>query len=549
MTDHSEVDTGRRRVLAGALAAALPAGVARAETVETLPTAGQTADGDASAAVFPQGVASGGPSTDGAVLWTRLSPDAYREGAQLRVTVARDEALNDAVGSWRVPTDRLTEQDYTMKVALDGELSADRTYYYRFEYDGAASPVGRTQTLPAADASPDRVAFALMTCQDYRNGYYGAYDHVAREDVDFIVHLGDFIYEHGGNSQYAGRSLSLPNGKNVVMGVEDFRYLHRTYRSDRFLRTALAAHPVLQTWDDHEIVNNRYWDYEESRPYAGDGDHPRNADAEFMTRLFAEGIRAWWEYTPTRVPYDPDADSLLEQLELWRSLRFGDLVELFLTDERLFRSSPADGAQFGARIGEAGDEITETMLGERQRGWFTERLASTDATWSAWANEVLAMEFDLDLAGVSLLNADAWDAFPAERDRILRSAASGDGTLVALTGDMHTALAGYIEGEDDRYGVEFMTPAVTSQNLRELLGIPDERGIRELVESYVQQYNPHVDFFNSHDWGYATVEFTPEDCTYSAYGVDKATDSADANRRLLARYRCPAGRYDLQRLR
>ncbi|MBV0925112.1 alkaline phosphatase D family protein [Halomicroarcula limicola] len=549
MADPNAVDTGRRAVLAAALAAALPgSAVARAHSVTELSAASAPAAESEDEDVFPQGVASGDPTPTGAVLWTRIASDAYREETALTATVARDEGLTDIVGSWRVPAERVAGGDYTVKVDLDGELDPDRNYYYRFAYDGASSPVGRCRTLPAPDASPDRVAFALLTCQDYRNGYYGAYHHVAQADVDFLVHLGDFIYEHGGGSAYDGRSLSLPSGEGVVMGLDDFRYLHRTYRTDRFLREALAAHPILQTWDDHEIVNNRYWDYEEGRPYAGDGDHPRNDDPEFMTRLFADGIRAWWEYTPTRVPYDPDADSLLDQLELWRGFRFGDLVELLVTDERLYRTAPADGAQFEAEIGAAGGEITETMLGETQREWFTGRLAESDATWTAWANEVLAMEFDLDLGGAALQNADAWDAFAAERDLLLERAAAGDGSFVALTGDMHTALAGYIEGEDRRYGVEFMTPAVTSVNLRELLELPDERGFRELLQAYVQQFNPHVEFFDSHDWGYATVEFTPEDCTYSAYAVDKTDDSADADRRLLARYRCPADEYALQRL-
>ncbi|QIO23963.1 alkaline phosphatase [Haloarcula sp. JP-L23] len=548
MLQTDDVDYGRRTVLAAVLAATLPgSAAARAHDVSSFPRAMMTAAGPPSSAVFPQGVASGDPTPTGAVLWTRVSPDAHREGVPLRLTVARDAALSNTVGSWRVPADRVADHDYTVKAALDGELAPGRRYYYRFAYDGATSPVGRCRTLPAPDASPNRVAFALATCQDYRNGYYGAYHHVANEDVDFVVHLGDFIYERGGG-QFDDRSLSLPSGENVVMDLDDFRYLHRTYRTDRFLQEALAAHSIIQTWDDHEIVNNRYWDYEAGRPYAGRGDHPRNDDPEFMTQLFADGIRAWWEYTPTRVAYDPDAGSLLDQIALWRRYRFGDLVDLFVTDERLYRTAPADGAQFGARIGESDGEITETMLGERQRQWFTDRLAASDATWSAWANEVLAMEFDLDLGGVDLLNADAWDAFAAERDRILRAAAESDSSLVALTGDMHTALAGYIEGRDRRYGVEFMTPAITSQNLRELLGLPNDPEVRRLVERYVQEYNPHVRFFDSHDWGYATVEFTPDACTYSAYGVDKRTNSANANRRLLARFRCPAGEYTLQRL-
>jgi len=301
MREAETIDEGRRTVLAAALAAALPgSAVARAHTVDSLPQATAQTDGDADAAVFPQGVASGGPTVTGSVCWTRVAPDAHGSETPLRLTVGTDPDLSEVVGSWRIPAEEIASHDYTVKVDLDGELAPGQSYYYQFTYDGAASPVGRCQTLPAADASPERVAFALATCQDYRNGYYGAYSHIADADVDFVVHLGDFIYEHGGDSEYDGRSLSLPSGESIVMGLDDFRYLHRTYRSDRHLRTALAAHPIVPTWDDHEIVNNRYWDYEEGRPYAGEGDHPRNDDAEFMTGLFADGIRAWWEYMPTR---------------------------------------------------------------------------------------------------------------------------------------------------------------------------------------------------------------------------------------------------------
>jgi len=543
-----DVDEGRRTVLAAAVAAALPTGVARPWDAGSLPGATPKAGpspGGVSAGVFPQGVASGGPTPSGAVCWTRVAPEAHTAGTPLRLTLATDPSLTDVVDAWRVPADRLPARDYTAKVDLEGELDADRPYYYQFTYDGATSPVGRCRTLPAPGASPDSVTFAVANCQDYRNGYYGAYGHIAEADVDFLLHLGDFIYEYGGESDYDGRSLSLPSGASVAMGLEDFRYLHRTYRTDRLLRAALAAHTLVPIWDDHEIVNDRYYDYESGRPYAGEGDHPRNHDAEFMTRLFADGIRAWWEYTPTRVPYDPDADSILSRITLRRRLRFGDLVDLLVTDERLFRTAPADGDHVA--IGSAGEEITETMLGDRQREWFVDRLADGDATWTAWANEVLALPFTFP-GGADLGDGATWDDYPAERDRLLRAAAAGDGSLVALTGDMHTALAGYIEGGGTRYGVEFMAPAVTSPNPRELLDLDDDPESRAVAREYVVEHNPHVEFFDGHHWGYATVEFTPERCRYSAYAVDKREDSADASRDLLARFETTPGEPDLNRL-
>jgi len=155
------------------------------------------------------------------------------------------------------------------------------------------------------------------------------------------------------------------------------------------------------------------------------------------------------------------------------------------------------------------------------------------------------MEFDLDLGEVDLLNADAWDGFPTERQRVLDSVSAGDSSFVTLTGDMHTALVGYVEDDGDPIGVEFMTPAVTSQNLRELLNLPNDPEVRERLSEYVKAENPHVEFFDSHRWGYAVVEFTPKECTFSAYSVDRTDDSTDARKRLLTRYRCPVDEYDL----
>jgi len=307
-------------------------------TVEAAPTDRSTARGAPDREAFPQGVASGDPTPSGAVVWTRLSPSAHSDGDSVSLTVARDEDFQFPIGFYDAGTTG-ADRDYTVKADLDGRLDANRTYWYRFEHDGRVSPAGRLRTLPEPGSSPDSVSFALCTCQDYRNGYYGAYRHVADDDVDFLLHLGDFVYEHGGPSEYAGRDINLPSGNAVASGLSDFRHLHRTYRTDRALQAALAAHTAITTWDDHEIVNDRFYSYRDGRPYAGDDAHPRNDDDAFMRSLFAAGIRAWWEYTPARVRYDPDAD-VVDSLGLYRSFQFGDLLDLVVTDERLFRSAP-----------------------------------------------------------------------------------------------------------------------------------------------------------------------------------------------------------------
>lgn len=504
---------------------------------------------------YPQGVASGDPTPSGAVVWTRVAPDAHRADAPVSVQVARDPKFRFTATVYDAGTTG-PERDYTVKADLDGRLESGRPYWYRFQHDDRVSPAGRLRTLPARDASPDSVSFAVCTCQDYRNGRYGAFRHVADDDVDYLLHLGDFVYEHAGPSPHDGRAIELPSGEGIASGLADYRHLHRTYRSDRALQAALGAHTTIATWDDHEIVNDRFYSYDEQRPYAGDDAHPRNDDAAFMRALFAAGVRAWWEYTPARVRYDPDAD-LLDSLGLYRSFRFGDLLDLVVTDERLFRSAPPSSELPTPLATSLADEPTgpggtPTVLGSRQRSWFRDQVTSSAATWTAWANEVIHMDLDVDVRGAAAYSADSWAGYETERESIARDlAAAGD--AVALTGDLHSYAAGYLrptydrDSADDPVGVEFVAPAVSSANLQETLDLPEGALAASLVERAVRDQNPHFEFFDSHHWGYATVEFTPDSATYTAYDVDKSVPAERAGRRRLAQYSAPVGRTELRR--
>jgi alkaline phosphatase D len=226
--------------------------------------------------VLPQSVASGGPTPAGVILWTRVAPSVYRPGAELRVELASaagegdrqppatlaDESAAAEHGVARFePTRRFAvaagvepDHDYTVRVDLDGRLDPGTAYRYRFVYDGVASGVGRCRTVPAPDATPSSVSFAVLACQDYHHGYYGALGHVAREDVDFLLHLGDFVYDDAdgrygglGSDSYPGRDLTPPSGKTVAHSLADFRTLCRTYRDDPLLGAASAAHTTIRT--------------------------------------------------------------------------------------------------------------------------------------------------------------------------------------------------------------------------------------------------------------------------------------------------------------
>jgi alkaline phosphatase D len=525
---------------------------------------------------FPQSVASGGPAPTGVVLWTRIDPDAYVPEEPLKLEIAADDTFENVVYRGTVDAEHVTpDHDYTVNVDTDGLLEPDCFYHYRFTYDGVRSRTGRCHTLPAPAASPDRLRLAVLTCQDYQNGYYGAYHHIAEEDFDFLLHVGDFIYESAdgqykgfGSREYPGRELTLPSGHDRAWSLDDYRYLYSTYRTDRFLQEALERHTIIAARDDHEFTNDIYWDDEKEAPVGPN--HPRGDDPEFMTRLVADAMQAWWEYIPSRVEYDADGETFGERYRLWQSFAFGDLVDLVMTDERLYRDPPRRDGFIPSWVPLVfGHEVPErSMLGTDQREWLFDQFRDSTATWTVWLDEVLTIPFKIG-AGPLVVHPSqgGWDGYGHERNLITETLADiGISNFVTLTGDMHCYVAGYQQTDyqdvlshllygsdaattDSRVGVEFMTPAITSCNVAEAVGA--DRGLvgdvtEWLLSRAVRAQNPHMELFNSHNWGYSVVEFTPDECTYTAYSVDKTVDSPDAEKEVLAALRVPEGRVEIE---
>lgn len=557
----------------GALATLFSTGAAAADATPESTSAGTDlfrVEREGVDAVYPQSVASGGPTPSGAIVWTRIAEAAYEPEEPVGVQVATDEEFADVVYRGRVPADAVgPEHDYTVNVDLDGLLDADRHYYYRFVHDGDASRTGRLRTLPEPDASPDRLKLAVASCNNYLHGYYGGFSHVAREDADFLVHLGDFVYEYAGDGSQPGRDIVLPSGSDVAHSLSDFRELHRTYRGDRHLKRALERHTLIHTWDDHEIVNNRWWNYETDAPETAS--HPYGDDPEKMRKLYAEGITALTEYLPFRVGYDPDAGGTAhDRFRLYRSVQFGDLAEMFVTDERLYRSAPPED-EFGQRDtatppSREADDADRTMLGNEQREWLVDGVTGSDATWKIWGNSVLNAALKMTSAGPAsfYLNYDAWDGYEAERQLIM-GAVQREATrrgeplnLVTLTGDMHAYVAAYLKTDyrspekqspapdaaESRVGVEFMAPGVTSDNLGATTQTPPDLE-EDAVETMVESQNPHVEWFNWSRYGYTTVTFTDEGCTYAAYHVDRTVDDPEAPKELLRSYYLEEGTTEL----
>ncbi len=567
---------------------------------------------DDAGTTFPQSVASGDPTPSGMILWTRLLPAVVTGTDPLLLEVALDAAFSQIQLRVNVPASQITPTlDNTVRVDLDRHLRPNTIYYYRFIYQNVSSRTGRARTLPLAnDATVSSLKFAVLNCQDYTNGYYGAYAFIAADStIDYVLHVGDFIYETTGGTGFQSgpfpdRNIILPTdpASQAALGLADYRFLYQTYRGDSGLRDTLENFTWMTIWDDHEMANDQYHDYTDTEyPSGSQGapDHPyttspqsyqggAKTSAQLLHQLKLDSQQAWFEYGAVRVGFNQSSADIFGRLQIYRNFRFGTLVEFFLTDERTYRSSHPEGESvpgvpsgFGARylapsspplVGQ--NDPSRTMLGATQRAAFVNSVGASGALWKAWANEVLLAPLQIQvtapllavlpaplsqllaatipIGGFATVDNDSWDGYAYERTQIntaLRDA--GVQNLVVLTGDLHTYVASYVKADYTSgsnanapgtlvnvIGVEYMTPAITSSNLQEQLGLGDQAEAG--LEQASLAVNPHLQYLNSHQYGYATVEFTRDHCDYTMYVVDKSTPTP-APAVVVKQFRTPVG--------
>ena len=526
-----------------------------------------------SARVFDLSVSSGDPSATGVMLWTHIRPEALRGGQPLFLQVALDAGFQTLLLQARIEASQISaERDHTVKIDLDGQLPETLSggpYFYRFIYDGTVSRTGRCRTLPQDSTALRSLKLGLLTCQDYTNGYYPALGHLAADDsIDYVLHLGDFIYETAGDPRFqslpfADRTLVLPSGGTVALDLADYRFIYRHYRSDPLLQQAMERHTFICVPDDHETANDCYWDYE--RDTLGAPDHPYTTDPQYgndpgvLRRLRLQSQQAWSEYVPARCRFDPLATHPHEALTVYRRFQFGRFLDLFMIDNRSHRSAHACGeGGFGQRYLPLGctkyNAPTQTMLGSRQLNWLTEGLTQSSATWKLMGNQTFFSRLAITFLGAQIapLNIDAWDGFVAERRALtgaLREARVKD--FVVVTGDLHTTMSSHLKHDfgnsnplalDNFLGVEFMTPAVTSANLGDMLGGQLDAQQRQillqgLAPTAVRLNNPHVQCFDSTRYGYSTLELTDAHAEWVAYAVDKNNPDPSTARVCVARQR------------
>ncbi|KDB54111.1 alkaline phosphatase [Sphaerotilus natans subsp. natans DSM 6575] len=468
-----------------AVVPALPVGLAAcggsdADETEALPPAGTHH--------FPQGVASGDPRPDSVVFWSRCVR-ADGSGADIALTLEVSTAENFAPLLASVALGARATWDHTVRAKVTG-LPAATALFYRFRAGRDLSPTGRTRTAPAATSTPAQLKFAWFTCQDWSINHWGAMDLIAAGDHDFVVHVGDYIYEttdaafQAGVAEPAHGAIRLPDGAALPGGgryattLADYRTLYRTYRGDTRLQAVHAKFAFIGIWDDHEFSDDCWQDHQ---TYT-------NANLQQTARRRAAS-QAWVEYMPVDfgdVSFDT-ANAAYDNLRIYRDFRFGTLMHLVMTDQRLYRDDhvvdeatlaaaqghdPVNGSDsIGARYFVQQPVLAQfeaartaalgrapSILGATQTAWWKATMQASSATWKVWGNEVTLGRMGLDLRTLApapynalyVVNADGWDGFTRHRAELMAHLkTAGIRNVVAITGDLHAFQCHVVRDDPD----------------------------------------------------------------------------------------------------
>jgi alkaline phosphatase D len=480
---------GRRQFLCGALALGATQVVAPlARRAGAQPRFGSTP--------FTLGVASGYPLPTGVVLWTRLAPTPLQpdggmsshEVVGVEWEVASDERMGHIVQKGTAAA--TPEWAHSVHVEVEG-LEPGRWYWYRFRVGGEVSPIGRTRTAPAASAAVERLRFAFASCQQYEQGYYGAYHRMLADDLDLVVFLGDYIYESSW-----GRDHVRKHGAPEPHTLGDYRVRHALYKSDADLQAAHAACPWLVTWDDHEVSND----------YADDRSQFAHPPAWYRQRR-AGAYKAYYEHMPLRrqmVPLGP-------HMRLYHGVAFGSLVQFHMVDDRQYRAHQpcaAPGRGGSAIVGEdCADRLDPrlSLLGETQERWLEASLDRSRTRWNVIGQQTIMAQIDRKPGGGQQFWTDGWDGYPMARRRLLDYVARRrPANPVVIGGDVHSFWVTDLKPDFD----DAKSPVVAT----EVVGtsITSQFGRKQEDVDALKADNPHLRFANGSRRGYVRVEVTSQ---------------------------------------
>lgn len=475
---------------------------------------------------FPHGIAAGDPRVDGAVIWTRVDPGADGgSGVDVTWEVSDTEGFGTILASGTVTA--TGSSDHTLHALVEG-LDADGWFFYRFRYGAHTSRTGRLRTAPAPGSSPERLRFTFSSCQQRNSSYYVAHTAMANEDLDFVVHYGDYIYVSDGGT----------------ITLDDYRDVYKGFKANPLLQDLHARYPMVVMWDDGEFVNG--------------------IDSTMPEPRFTNAKRAWFEYQPVIGPDE-------EPYRAYRSFAWGDLVDFWMLDVRTYRSKLIDANDTGGILpttdtavpsGFAIFDPDRTCLGAAQKSWFKAELAASSATWRhvgvGYPFVALRLE-DYDTPAVradppagwhpnggKYFSTEQWDGYWAERRELMDFVADECIENVIVTsghthiyfesglrpdyddlpgGDGHTGPGSPVVAREFVCGSLTADPDVRDEFFPGKPREEQEAGVHALEQAFLGA-NPHVDYIDLLNQGYGLVTMTPTETTVDFRTID--TFDADA---------------------
>jgi alkaline phosphatase D len=438
---------------------------------------------------FTLGVCSGDPAPDGVVLWTRLAIDPLNGGGmprqpiEVQWQVATDDRMSRVVRSGKVMAS--PDWAHSVHVEVTG-LEPHAWYWYQFRAGSELSSIGRTRTFPRAQTTVDRLRFAIASCQHFEAGLYTAYQHMAEEDLDLVMHLGDYIYENPGRDNLVRKHVG-----GELMTVEDYRNRYAQYRSDPALRAAHASFPFLVVWDDHEVDNN----------YAGLVQEAGAPVEQFALRR-AAAYKAFYEHMPLRRSSIPKG----ALLQLYRAFSYGTLAGISMLDTRQYRTDQPCGDNVQLPCAAAADPRA-TLLGAAQERWLLGRLDQSRTRWNFLAQQIPMARLDRFPGPERRYSMDKWDGYEQSRTRLLRFLGNRKpSNPVILAGDVHNNWVNDIRLDVDDpktpiVATEFVGTSITSMG--------DGSDMSPLMKAMASE-NECVRFANDHR-GYVRFDLRPKE--------------------------------------
>lgn len=439
---------------------------------------------------FSLGVASGDPFPDSVVIWTRLAAQSLsnflaKTTIPVQWYLAEDEQMTQIIAQGEGFAS--PELGHSVHIVVEN-LKPDRFYWYRFQTGVHISPVGRTRTSPIG--SPNKLCFAFVSCQNYEHGYFNAYRHLAKETLDFVIHLGDYIYEEASKSS---EDFPRSHGSSEPVDLEGYRQLYALYRSDPDLQEVHRLFPFICTWDDHEVEND-YANLESA-----------NFDnVEWFKKRRAAAYQAYYEFLPLRPLSRPQG----EKMQIYRHIDWGDLARFYILDGRQYRDDQpcdANGTGGGQIIPNCEERLAQkrSLLGQDQENWLYEGLSSSSARWNIIAQPYLFSQLKVTITEEALFWSDGWDGYLANRQRILEFISKKrPSNPVFIGGDIHSFWISEIHRDFDDLtseiiATEFVGTSISSNSLD-----------YNMLAAILPQ-NPHVKFFESRLRGYVKCDISP----------------------------------------